>query len=104
MERQLRLIGGEEAFERAGRRGGVRVGDVEGQAVPEQAGGAAEDQGSLGQGFTIDLEVGEAPGKGRKGRDPELGRVFQESILDLEVLRCEEDTFAPEHTLGLTHA
>ena len=103
VEGQLRLIGGEEALQSAVMGSRVGAGDVEWQAVAEETGGPAQDQRSLGQGLAIDLEVCEAPGKGRERGDPELGRVLQEAVLYLEMLRCEENTFAPEHTLGLTH-
>ena len=58
---------------------------------------------SGGQRFAADLQGTEAPGPERQAVQVELEQVFEEAVLQLEVLRTEESAFGPDHRLQSLH-
>ena len=58
---------------------------------------------SGGQGLAADLKGSEAPGPERKAVQVKLEQVFEEAVLQLEVLRTEESAFGPDHRLQSLH-
>src|SRR5439155_7452627 len=81
------------------RRSGVGVRDIEQQPVLEDATGAGDGKRAGGQAFVIDLETLEPPGTEVESLQLKPQGVFDEAVLDLEMLRGEKGALRPDHRL-----
>ncbi len=58
---------------------------------------------SVRQQFLVEHDFAEAPGAELERLQPEIQAVFEEPVLQLQVLRRQEGAFGPENGLQLFH-
>ena len=97
------MIRSERRFQRLGGRGSIGFGNVEQQAVGKHADRCRDGKRAGRQGLAIDGEAMKPPGREGEARQPKLEQVLQEAVLQLQVLRGEQDTLRPEDWLHLPH-
>ncbi len=58
---------------------------------------------AIRQQFLVEHDFAETPGAKLERLQPEIQTVFEEPVLKLQVLRCQESAFGPENGLQLFH-
>ena len=84
-----------------GRRIGSR--DIEQQTVGENARRRRDAKQPARQRFLADRQGGKAPRPEREALQLELKQVFQEAVLDLQMLWAEKGALRPDHRLESLH-
>src|SRR5262245_32293314 len=85
------------------RRPGVRVRDIEQQPVLKDSTGARNREFAGGETFVIDLKTLESVGPEVEGFQLKPQRIFDESVLDLQMLGGEKGALRPDDRLQLGH-
>jgi hypothetical protein len=97
------LVGLKELGELDGRRGRVRIGNIDNQPIRENPCGGGDCDRARRERFLVDSQVRKTLGLERKRLGLEPERVLQEAVLCLKMLRTQERTFHPDNRLQLLH-
>ena len=94
----------EEFIQGLRRRWGIGLRDLEEQSVGENSRSARDRKLAIREEFGIDRQIAEAPRTKFKRLQPEIQRVFEKTVLHLEMLRRQERALGPEDGFQLLHA
>src|SRR5690606_27153867 len=90
-------------LERLGGRAAISPRDEERKAVREDPRRRPKREGSGGERFPVDLEAAKPPGGVLKCAELKGDELLEISILQLQVLRVQEDALGPQHFLQSPH-